>query len=112
MFKCYFFVPLIFSLTYATKDTTKGCKKWNMHYIQLYFIGVELPKKINKIIAVKNGKTYFSLVNTGFRYAADIRFFAKIGNILVMFLFLNLLKGIKNTFQYAKYYAKWMKNTA
>lgn len=32
-----------------TKDTTKGCKKWNMHYIQLYFIGVELPKKINKI---------------------------------------------------------------
>ena len=49
MFKCYFFVPLIFSLTYATKDTTKGCKKWNMHYIQLYFIGVELPKKINKI---------------------------------------------------------------
>ena len=49
----------------CTKDTTKGCKKWNMHSIQVYFIGVELPKKINKIIAVKNGKTYFSLVNTG-----------------------------------------------
>lgn len=58
------------------------------------------------------GKTCFPLKILGFRYAADIRFFAKIGNVLVMFLFLNLLKGIKNTFQYAKYYAKWMENTA
>ena len=27
MFKCYFFAPLIFSLTYATIDATKGYKK-------------------------------------------------------------------------------------
>ena len=40
-----FFAPLIFLLTYATTDATKGCKKWNMHSIQLYFIGAELPKK-------------------------------------------------------------------
>ena len=58
------------------------------------------------------GKTCFPLKILGFRYAADIRFFAKIGNVLVMFLFLNLLKGIKNTFQNAKYYAKWTENTA
>ena len=69
-----------------------------MHSIQLYFIGAELPKKINKIFCrQKWEKPIFPLSILGVRYAADIRFFAKIGNIMVMFLFLNLLKGIKNT---------------
>lgn len=48
MFKCYFFVLLIFSLTYATKDTTKGYKKWSIHFIQLSKIEIKLLKNFGK----------------------------------------------------------------
>ena len=48
MFKCYFFVLLIFSLTYATKDTTKGYKKWSIRFIQLSKIEIKLLKNFGK----------------------------------------------------------------
>ena len=49
-FKCYFFVPLIFSLTYATIDATKGYKKGLIFLFCIpknwYYFGIILVWKI------------------------------------------------------------------